>query len=314
MLKGATIKGKFLNSRIVRLLTYWAKKFTIVGFDKVPVYIVIKFFIHALVKGSLANRAASVSFSFFIAIFPGIIFLFTLIPIIPIDGFQETLLNQITGVLPLGVKQITYDTIVDLINTPREGLLSFNFVLAMFFATNGVFSLIDEFNNTSLFNEKRNYFVQRLVALFLIIILTVLVITAIALVMFSGYVVDYALQHQIVSAGIGVFMLNVVKWLTVFLLYYFAISFLYYFGPAKRKTWQFFSAGSTLATILVILTSVAFSYYVSNLNQYNKIYGSIGTILIVLLWININSYLLLIGFELNASIKKARLEGGNLVQ
>lgn len=285
------------------------KKISIPGFDKVPIYYVLYFFSQALFKGALTTRAASVSFSFFIAIFPGIIFLFTLIPIIPIPGFQETLLQQITGALPTGVKEITYSTIVDLINTPREGLLSFNFVLALFFATNGIFSLIEEFNNTALFSEKRNYFTQRLVALFLVIILTILVITAIALVMFSGFAVDYALEMGLVGEGLGVFMVYVAKWLTVFLLYYFAISFLYYLGPAKRKTWQFFSPGSSLATLLVILTSVAFSYYVSNLNQYNKIYGSIGTILIVMLWININSYLLLIGFELNASIKKARLEG-----
>ncbi len=307
-------KDILLKIKPIALLIHLSKRYSIIGFDKVPVFYVAKFFTQAIIKGSLANRAASVSFSFFIAIFPGIIFLFTLIPLIPIDRFQDTLLLQITGALPTGVKEITYSTIVDLINTPREGLLSFNFVLALFFATNGVFSLIDEFNNTSLFSEKRNYFVQRLVALFLIVILTILVITAIALVIFSGEVVDYALKHQIVGEGLGVFMLYVAKWLTVFLLYYFAISFLYYFGPAKRKTWQFFSAGSSLATILVILTSVAFSYYVSNLNQYNKIYGSIGTILIVLLWININSYLLLIGFELNASIKKARLEGKMLIE
>jgi membrane protein len=309
-----SLKDKFFEITFVAYLIHITKKYSIFGFDKVPIFYVLKFFVQALVKGSLANRAASVSFSFFIAIFPGIIFLFTLIPLIPIDGFQDTLLNQITGALPHGVKEITHETIVDLINTPREGWLSFNFVLALFFATNGVFSLTDEFNNTSLFTEKRSYLKQRLVALVLVIILTVLIISAIALVMFSGVVVEYALKYEIVGEGLGVFMLYVAKWLTVFLLYYFAISFLYYLGPAKRKTWQFFSVGSSLATLMVILTSVAFSYYVSNLNQYNKIYGSIGTILIVMLWININSFLLLIGFELNASIKKARLEGKILVE
>ncbi len=307
-----TIKNLLFKNKLIALLVVWAKKYSLFGFDNVPIFYVVKFFQKAIFGGTINRRAASVSFSFFLAIFPGIIFLFTLIPIIPIDVFQETLLIQLEEVLPSGVKEIALETIVDLISTPREGLLSFNFVLALFFATNGIFSLTEEFNNTSLFNEKRNYFKQRGIAMILFIILTVLLLTAIALVLFSGAVVDYALINEIIQPGIGIYLIYAADWLTIFLLYYFAISFLYYLGPAKRKSWQFFSPGSSLATILLIITSVAFSYYVNNLNQYNKIYGSIGAILIVMLWININSFVLIIGFELNASVKKARMEGKKL--
>ena len=216
---------------------------------------------------------------------------------------------QLDAALPAGVKEITHETIVDLISTPREGLLSFNFLLALFFATNGIFSLTDEFNNTALFSEKRNYFKQRLVALILFFILTVLLLTAITLVIFSSEVIEFILRNDLIVKEYEVYLAYAVNGITVFLLYYFAISFLYYLGPAKRKSWQFFSPGSSLATIMLVLTSFAFSYYVNNLNQYNKIYGSIGTILIVMLWININAFVLIIGFELNASVKKARMEG-----
>ena len=150
---------------------------------------------------------------------------------------------------------------------------------------------------------------QRFVALVLLFILTVLLLTAISLVIFSSEVIEYALNRDIISRGYEVYLIYFANGLIVFLLYYFAISFLYYLGPAKRKSWQFFSPGSSLATIMLVITTFAFSYYVNNLNQYNKIYGSIGTILLVMLWININSFVLLIGFELNASIKKARMEG-----
>jgi membrane protein len=309
MLSFVEIKSKVKENQLVAFLIKATKKIALVGFDKVPVYYVLRFLASALFNGSLSSRAASVSFSFFLAIFPGIIFLFTLIPIIPVEGFQETLLIQLDEVLPAGIKEITRSTIVDLISTKRGGLLSFNFFLALLFATNGIFSLTDEFNNTALFNEKRNYFKQRLIAVGLLVILTTLLLTAIALVIFSGQFIDYLLSVGAVAKGLELYLIYAANWLSIFLLYYFAISFLYYLGPAKRKTWQFFSPGSSLATVLMVITSILFSYYVNNLNQYNKIYGSIGTILIVMLWININSFVLLIGFELNASVKKARMEG-----
>lgn len=312
MLSWEEVKTRLKRIPTVVQFVAFTKRLTFIGFDRVPIYYVVKFFIQSLLSGTLSSRAASVSFSFFLAIFPGIIFLFTLIPIIPIDGFQETLLLALDGALPDGVRTITHETIVDLINTPREGLSSFNFLLALFFATNGIFSLTDEFNNTSLFAEKRNYFKQRLVALILVFILTFLLITAISLVIFSGYIIDWLVEKHWLGGG-SELTAYLVNWISIFLLYYFAISFLYYLGPAKRKSWQFFSAGGTFATLFLILTSLAFSYYVNNLNNYNKIYGSIGTILIVMLWININSFVLLIGFELNASIKKARMEGKKLV-
>ncbi|MFT6716820.1 MAG: membrane protein [Saprospiraceae bacterium] len=309
MLSFFELKDRIKKNKAAAFIIKKTKRFSMLGFDKVPLYYVVRFLASALFNGSLSRRAASVSFSFFLAIFPGIIFLFTLIPIIPVDGFQETLLLQLDEVLPAGIKEITHDTIVDLISTKRGGLLSFNFFLALLFATNGIFSLTDEFNNTALFNEKRNYFKQRLIAVGLFGILTVLLLTAIALVIFSGQFIGYLLLEGYVTKGLELYLVYAADWLSIFLLYYFAISFLYYLGPAKRKTWQFFSPGSSLATILMIITSVLFSYYVNNLNQYNKIYGSIGTILIVMLWININSFVLLIGFELNASVKKARMEG-----
>jgi len=309
MFNGKQIKSKIRNIAVIRFLIQITKRYSIPGFDKVPFYYVTRFLSKALFNGSLSSRAASVSFSFFLAIFPGIIFLFTLIPIIPVDGFQDTLLLQLDEILPDGVKEITRETIVDLISTKRGGMLSFNFFLALFFATNGIFSLTDEFNNTALFNEKRNYFKQRLIAVGLLGILTSLLLTAISLVVFSEQLIEYLLAESYVTKGLELYLVYAADWLSIFLLYYFAISFLYYLGPAKRKTWQFFSPGSSLATVLMIITSVLFSYYVNNLNQYNKIYGSIGTILIVMLWININSFVLLIGFELNASVKKARMEG-----
>ena len=289
-----------------RQFLFLTKKYSFIGLDGASIYFVGRFFATSIINGDLNNRAASIAFSFFLAIFPGIIFLFTLIPIIPIDNFQETLLDNLHKVLPPGIKNVAMDTIQDLIETPRGGLLSLNFVLTLYFATNGIYSLMDQFNNTYLFQERRNFLKQRLIAFGLVIICTLLLIIAIFLISFSGSIVDYLLSIGILNEGVGVWMISIGKYSIAFLLFYFVIAFLYYFGPAKRKRWKFFSAGSSVATIFLILTTVAFGYYVKNLSQYNKIYGSIGTIMIVMLWFQLNAIIMLIGFELNAAISKAK--------
>lgn len=292
-----------------RQFLFVTKKYSFFGLDGASVYFVGRFFATSIINGDLNNRAASIAFSFFLAIFPGIIFLFTLIPIIPIEDFQETLLMNIEQVLPIGVKNIAMDTITDLIETPRGGLLSLNFILTLYFATNGIYSLMDQFNNTYLFNERRNFIKQRLIAFALVLISTLLLIIAIFLISFSGTFVNYLVDIGLLAKGLSVWIVTIGKYSIAFLLFYFVIAFLYYFGPAKRKRWKFFSAGSSVATVFLILTTLAFGFYVKNLNQYNKIYGSIGTIMIVMLWFQLNAIIMLIGFELNAAISKAKEEG-----
>lgn len=303
------LKAKILNIYSVRLLIYLTKKYSFIGLDSASIYFVARFFITSISRGDLNNRAASIAFSFFLAIFPGIIFLFSLIPIIPIDNFQETLMTQITQVLPRGVSEVALETIDDLINTPRGGILSLNFVLALYFATNGIYSLMDQFNNTYLFQEKRNFIKQRLISLGLVIISTVLLIVSIFLISFSSDFLNYALEKNFINEGVENVLFVVGKYFVSFCLFYFTIAFIYYLGPARKDRWKFFSAGTSVATVSLIVTSLAFGYYVSNLSQYNKIYGSIGTIMIVMLWFHLNSFIMLVGFELNAAISKAKIEG-----
>ncbi len=303
------IKKRLLKIKIVRLLLIWSKKYSFVGFDGASIYFVARFFFISIFEGDLSNRAASIAFNFFIAIFPGIIFIFSLIPMIPIESFQETLLFNIQQTLPKGVKEIGLETISDLINTPRGGVLSVNFFLATYFATNGIYCLTDQFNNTYLFKEKRNFLHQRLIAFILVFISTILLIIAILLTIISSEIINYALEMEYIQDGFAIKLFQIGKFTVAFLLFYFVIAFIYYYGPSVKIRWKFFSAGTSLATVSLILTSIAFGYYVSNLSNYNKIYGSLGTIMVVMLWLFINSLILLIGFELNASIAKAHKEG-----
>jgi membrane protein len=290
------------------ILNDWVKSKTLPGFSGVPLYDVAKYFKKAVFEGTLTTRSSSLAFNFFLAIFPGLLFLLSLIPYVPFEGFYGKLLVNINEVVPNIVKAPVINTLDDLVNHEREGVLIFNILLALYFASNGVVNLMTQFNNTNLFQEKRVWWKKRLVAIFLVLILTLLVFSAVILMTFTKDFLTYFFSEGLFSHSFKWVYLNVVRWIIVVLLFYIAISSLYYFGPAKRKSWNFFSLGSSTSTILMILSSLGFSYYITHFSQYNAIYGSIGTVIIVMLYFQLNSFILLVGFELNASIRMGRNE------
>ena len=283
---------------------------TIPFFQGQTLYDVVYFFYKGIVEGNITTRASSVAFSFFLALFPAIIFLFTLIPYIPIEGFQAELFEILHDVLPPTSYEVAESTIDDIVNNKHGGLLSFGFILALIFATNGTNALISNFNITVHQLDVRNFWKQELVAIFLTIVISIFVFIGIALIIFTenftGWLIDNRWLPQQFEA-----LVQWARWSLLVAIIFMAISFLYYFGPANRKLWRFLSPGSIITTLLILLGSYGFSYYVNNFAQYNKLYGSIGTLLVILLWIYLNSIFLIIGFEFNASIahaKKSRLE------
>ena len=306
-----------MQQKIYNIILHWkpvvtaielSKKIVLPGFDGLPLYDVVTFFIKGIQKGSLTTRASSLAFNFFLAIFPGIIFLFSLIPYIPIDNFQDQLLSLMEDMLPYNAFQAMKDTIEDILMHQRGGLLSFGFILTFYFATNGVNAMINAFNSSYYSVETRSPLMQRLVSFVLVFILTFLVLFSIALIVFSGLALDYLVDKGILQDTFTIYLLLIGKWLIIIGLFFFTFSFLYYYGPSRKSKFRFISPGSTLATILSIITSLGFAYYVNNFGQYNKLYGSIGTIVVVLLWLYFNSIILLVGFELNASIRNAKKE------
>lgn len=300
------LKEKILQLKPVVFLIKYSKKIILPGFERLPLYDVLVFFFQGLQKGSLTTRASALAFHFFLAIFPTIIFFFTLIPYIPIENFQEELLALLKGVMPDAAYDASLSTLDDIINRQRSGLLSVGFVAALYFSTNGVNAMFDAFNNTYHSIESRTPIIQRLMAVAITILLSVMVLTSISILIFGQIFLDMLVEYEILRDGWTIFLLASLKWLITLALIFFMISFLYYAGPAKKVKWRFFSAGSTLATILSIVTSLGFSYFVNNFAQYNKLYGSIGTLIVILLWIQFNAFALLIGFELNASIDIAK--------
>ncbi|MCK9618223.1 MAG: YihY/virulence factor BrkB family protein [Lentimicrobiaceae bacterium] len=296
----------FGESKVVSFVINTSKKMVIPGFDRIPLYDVTVFFIRGLQKGSLTTRAASLSFTFFLALFPAIIFFFTIIPYIPVVSFQETLLNLLKEVIPGNAFDAVKATVEDIILRQRGGLLSVGFILALYFSTSGVNSIITEFNNTYHTIETRNWFITRLISIFLVVLISTLIIIAIVLITTGAFLLNFLEEKQILTNSFTLVMLELGRWVVVIALIFFSISFLYFFAPAKRTKFRLFSAGSTLATLLSLATTLGFNYYVSNFSKYNTLYGSIGTLIVVLLWINFNAIVLLIGFELNASILNAK--------
>ena len=287
-----------------------ARRIKPIGFAGLSLYDVAIFFWKGLMEGAITTRASSLAFNFFLAFFPSIIVFFTLIPYIPIEGLQETLMELLAVVLPPSTNEITFITLDDIINNPRGGLLSLGFILALYFSTNGINSLIEAFNSSYHIREIRPLIQQRILSLGLTLLLSVMLIIAIGLIIFGTVVVNYLVENAIITSSAADLIIYG-KWMVMLTMLFFGISILFHLGPALKSKWKLFTPGSIFATIFIIITSVGFNYYINNFSQYNKIYGSIGTLMIILLWMYFNSIILLTGFELNASISNAKQRSEN---
>jgi len=284
------------------LFIEWTKSVVLPGFGSLPLYTVATFFFQEIARESILNKASSLAYNFMLAIFPGIIFLFTLIPYIPIDNFQEQLLEFTRVIMPENAYLTVESTLEDIVKNQNSGLLSVGFILATFFATNGVSSLMLAFNKASLIAESRTWGHQRLVAIGLTLMIIIALTMGMTIFTAAGYVVGYLKENITINAAFWGFVIAAARWLILFGIYFFAVSILYKFGPASSRRWKLFSPGAMLATILAILTFSGFAFYINNFNAYNKLYGSIGTLIVIMIWIYLNSLILLVGFELNASI------------
>lgn len=299
----------WLHNKLLKLKPYylfieWTKVIVLPGFGKLPLYTVALFFFQEIARESLLNKASSLAYSFMLAIFPGIIFLFTLIPYIKVfvNDFQEQLLNFMQMILPENAYTTIESTLLDIVTNQNSRLLSFGFFMAMIFATNGIHSLMRAFNKSSLVLESRSFIKQRLVALVLAIMIIIALTTGMGIITFASFIINHIRNNLAITNSFWTWLIDVTRWIIMLGIYFFTLSMLYKYGPSSSKKWSFFSPGATLATILAALTFWGFAFYINNFNTYNKLYGSIGTLIVIMIWLYLNSLILLIGFELNASI------------
>jgi len=284
----------------------WTKIIVLPGFGSLPLYTVAVFFFQEIARESLLNKASSLAYNFLLAIFPAIIFLFTLIPYIPVDNFQEQLLTFISLVLPENAYETIRTTLEDIVINQNRGLLSFGFLAALLFATNGLTSLMTAFNKASLISENRGWVKQRFVSIVLSFMIITALVVGMTILTVSSYIFTYFKSLLSITDSSWFNVIAVTRWFILAAIYFFTVSFIYKYGPSSSTKWKFFSPGATLATVLAILTFLGFAYYINHFNTYNKLYGSIGTLIVIMIWLYLNSLILLIGFELNAAIELSK--------
>jgi membrane protein len=284
------------------------RKLVLPGFDGVPINQVITFVVKGFRKGVLVTRASSIAFNLLMALLPASIFLFTLIPFIPIPNFQQELIKLFENIMPSNAYNFLETTIIDIVTHKSKGLLLIMFFATVIFSTNGIHAVIHAFVVSAHTFKTRTWVNQRKISVVLLLIIIFLISIAGFLVIFGKTTLNRLVLMHVIKKHSVIYSIIFLKWIVIVLLLFVAISFLYYFAPAKRSGFKFFSPGSTLATLLFIVTSLGFSAYVNHFGQYNKLYGSLGTLMVILLWLYLNSIAILIGFELNLSIINARAE------
>jgi membrane protein len=202
--------------------------------------------------------------------------------------------------------EVISPTVLDIVSNQRGGLLSFGFLFSIWLSTNGTLALMRAFNACYRTVERRSGLKTRLIATALTINLAFVVFLAIVLLVVGQFVLDYLTQFEWLNiTDFTVFLIFTLRFVVIFIVFFLAISTLYYFGPAIHYNWRFFSIGSVVATILTLGVSYGFSYYVTNFSTYNKVYGSIGVLIAIMVWIQLITVVLLIGYEINASIHNA---------
>lgn len=268
-------------------------------------YHVLKILWKKIITFDIDQRAASVSYSFLLAVFPGVIFLFTLIPFVPIDNLDILIMNFLRDAMPQGIYENTSNTIQDIVSRRRSDVLSFGFFFTVFAATNGMMALMRAFNMTLQVREKRSYLKARLIALFLTLLLIVVLISAILVLIVGTIIIDFLFSKGLLNENFNFYLLQIVRYGGIFLIFYLGICAIYYFAPAVHKRLRFFNFGALIASVLGILVTNLFSFYLANFNSYNKLYGSIGTLIALMVWIYLVALTLILGLEINISVRDA---------
>ena len=287
----------------INALRDYSKKIYLRG-KRISIYTVFKIFKSKLIEDEIFERSLAVAYSFTLATFPLIIFLFTLIPYInawvpEIDSIK--ILAFLEGVMPSNMYEITEATIADLVETKRGGLLSLGVISSLFLSTNGFNTLIKTFNSCHRIEENRGFIKTRFIALTLTIVFMLVLIISILLSTLGDFFINFIIEQKYFEDAIN-YTFIVSRLSILFITFYLGVTSIFYFAPVKHNKWTFFSSGSIISALGCVCISLLFSYYINTFATYNKYYGSIGILIAYMGWMYIISSILLIGFEWNTSI------------
>lgn len=303
----ARITHYFTHHPLLTWMVEWAKTHSLPGLKRIPLYNLIIFIRRETQDDRILTRANSMAWDFFLAIFPSIIVLFTLLAYTPLySTFDDVLREAIHEVMPGSAGNMIFKTIQDIATRQRGDLLSFGFFLAIWFASNGMLSMMEGFEKEHEHTfRRRSGFEKRLISIQLTFLIGLVLVGAVIFVILGntilGFVFQYIKADLITRVSFFTF-----RWVVVIVLFYTGFSTIYRYGAATHVRISFFNPGALLATFLSIVISWGFSFYVDNFGSYNKVYGSIGTLIVLMIWLQLNCMILLIGFEVNAGIAVLR--------
>lgn len=297
-------KEKEINIPVIRDLIRFSKQIKLPGMGGFSLYNLLDVYGTGILNGTFSFRASSIAYSFFLALFPFLLFLLNLIPYIPIDGFQTRFLIFMEALLPAQTTEFFYPIIADIAVNPRAGLISFVFFLSIFLSANGVNTIFSAFEHSFHVTINRSFFRQYLVAIIVSIFLALLLLTSVGVILYGEYIIHDLQSRAYIDND--VFWISFFQFIVFVIMIYGVIATLYYFGTKEGKESRFFSVGAITTTVLFIVTTYLFGVYINNFSNYNELYGSIGALLILMFYIWINANLLLLGFELNVSIRRLK--------
>jgi membrane protein len=298
------IESKLAKIPIICSVVNLGNMIKIPGFEGLTLYNVLELYIVGIIKGALTSRAGSVSFSFFMAIFPFLLFVLNLIPYVPIEDFQADVVAFIDELLPPQTSDFFNGIIIDIMENKHGGLLSFVIILSLFLSANGVHSIFAAFENSYHVEVNRSFFKQYFSSLGVALLLGIMLLITVVGIVFFELIVRLLIEQEIIN--------DAIFWITIGKLFFYltmivlSVGILYYFGTAKCNRSRFFSVGLLVTSLLIVGTTYLFGVYVENFSQYNELYGSIGALLILMIYIWLNANILLLGFELNATLKKLK--------
>lgn len=297
------VEDKLSKIPIVNSLMKFGKQIKIPGLHGLSLYDVLEMYIIGIVNGAVTARAGGIAFSFFMALFPFLLFILTLIPFVPIEGFQANFISAIEGLLPPNTSEVVNGVIEDIAINRYGGLLSFGFVASIFLMTNGVNAVLGAFEYSYHIKEMRNVVKQYIVSMAMSLILSAVLLATIAInVYFAIGIHDLTEKGWLNNEG---FWVKVGGGIFFLVLIFVSVSFLYKYGTKHSKEATYLP-GAILTTLLTVVMFRLFAIYVVKFATYNELYGSIGTLLILMLFVWLNSIILLLGFELNASINRLK--------
>lgn len=301
------MKGSIVRKMVRKypFLLRWSRKgkqVTLPGFEGIPLYNVAVIFRNEIRDDALNVRASSISFYFILALFPSIFSFFTLLAYIPIRDFEEVLMSFLHDAMPGEVFVVLENTIRDIVGKQRGGLLSLNFILTVVFASGGVVSMMQAFDKINPTFHKRSWWQKRKVSLLIIALVSFQFIFGIALFIIGNQALRNALEFFEINYWWTYLLFQGLRYALIIFFIFNGIAVIYYFAPAVKEKYRYFSVGASFATMLSFISSYIFSWYVGLLHNFNTLYGSLGIIIVVMLWVYINALVLLFGFELNNSI------------